>query len=82
MTNRDIYFWVFMFGMMIGLSIAFTMQHYFAQIPTPPKCTHPTERQIILNYERYEMFLDQMQGVKDKSKIKRLSDSLSKYRIK
>jgi len=49
-------------------------------------CKNPihsySEKNTILNYERYEMFLNQMQGVKDKEKIKRLSDSLSKYRIK
>ena len=66
-------------GVIVGWLL---MDIIYKEKPTLPKCTHPTEREIILNYERYEMYLDQMQGVKDKEKIKRLSDSLSKYRIK
>jgi len=73
----------FIIGFICGaLSIYIITVLLIKNKPSPPKCTHPTERQTILNYERYEMFLDQMQGVNDKEKIKRLSDSLSKYRIK
>lgn len=45
-------------------------------------CKHITERDAIFRYEKYLMFLDELELTKDKKKIERLTDSLIKYRAK
>lgn len=80
MSKIDSGFLNFIFGGVIGSVIVIMCVNF--NKPKPLKCTHPTERQIILKHEKYEMFLDKIQSVKDKEKINSLVDSLNKYCVK